>query len=201
MAACGCAGRAALGSGNTRACCEGTVLEECPERHEAKSGDVQTWWYASDVLDIICYEFLPDADNIEAPRNVFNWIVPDMAGLVIITADFNIGMTEYEFASNLGIIAQSGTKVSMEAEAACGGCFTKASIEAAAACGGCFTVRQDIGGSGHHYRGFRHRHDGVRVRRQLGHHRTIWHQGLDRSRSGMRWTLHGPAVRRWLRLP
>jgi len=146
MAACGCAGRAALGSGNTRACCGGTVPEECPERHEAKSGDVQFWWYTSDVLDTICYEFLPDSDNIEAPPDFFNWIVPDMAGLVVTTEDFGIGMTEYEFAGNLGIIVQSGTKASMEAEAACGGCFTKASMEAAAACGGCFKVRQNMGG-------------------------------------------------------
>jgi len=122
------------------------VPEECPERHEAKSGDVQFWWYTSDVLDTICYEFLPDSDNIEAPPDFFNWIVPDMAGLVVTTEDFGIGMTEYEFAGNLGIIVQSGTKASMEAEAACGGCFTKASMEAAAACGGCFKVRQNMGG-------------------------------------------------------
>mmetsp|Transcript_72275 Transcript_72275/g.234705 ORF Transcript_72275/g.234705 Transcript_72275/m.234705 type:complete len:159 (+) Transcript_72275:273-749(+) len=83
--------------------------------HVSKSGDEQT----SDALHVIRYWSPTAPDKIEARPN----LVPDKATSIIIIEEFGIGMTEYGFIGNLGIITESGTKASTEAMAADGGFF------------------------------------------------------------------------------
>jgi len=78
---------------------------------------------ASDALDVIRYGSPTSPVKIEAHPNLFIRIVPDKASSIITIEEFGIGMTEYGFIGNLGIITESGTKASTEAMAADGGFF------------------------------------------------------------------------------
>mmetsp|Transcript_80589 Transcript_80589/g.231364 ORF Transcript_80589/g.231364 Transcript_80589/m.231364 type:complete len:152 (-) Transcript_80589:58-513(-) len=84
----------------------------------SKSGDEQTLLNASDALHVIRYWSPTAPDKIE-PN-----LVPDNANSIIIIEDFGIGMVEYGFVGNLGIITESGTKASTEAMAVDGGFFS-----------------------------------------------------------------------------